>query len=76
MPRTITIDDANLLRVSLARSMDGSSIHVEAVYQLLSGTTVVQTLSREMTTTLTAAQKAAMGAIFNQVLDAVKAVEL
>ncbi|MBI3979724.1 MAG: hypothetical protein HY331_16205 [Chloroflexi bacterium] len=75
MPKTLTIDGVNLLRTSVFRGTDGT-VRVEAVYHLMSGTTIVRTMTREMGTDLSPGQLMTATAAFDGVLSAVERLEL
>jgi hypothetical protein len=75
MSRTITIDGVAVRRVLLQRDLGGNLV-VSAEYDLLSGGQVVQSVHRNITARLTAANAAAAGTALDALAQAIQAAEL
>ena len=74
MPRTLVIDNVQLLRVQLLREPGGEA-QVYAEYALRAGGQVVQTVHKQLTPALGAARKAAVLALLDGLAQDAAALE-
>jgi len=75
MPRSITLDGVKVVQLHLMTDRNGG-IHVYGEYQVLAGNQIVEAKHVEVTPVLSAANQAAMLAIFNQVSKDISVAEL
>jgi len=74
MPRTLTIDNVQLLRVQLLREPSGEA-QIYAEYALRSGTQVVQTVHKNVTSGVPQGRRVAVAAILDGLAQDVAALE-
>src|SRR5262249_21434208 len=75
MPRVLTIDRAELLRVQLLRDPATGNVQVYAEYALKAGSQAVQTVHKEITPQLPSARRTALAALVDQLGQDVAASE-